>query len=485
METIIFQVIDWKQQNEIIEDTEETEDDSEELTDDEKKKNQIIRYKIRLYGRTNENKSIYVNVDNYTPYFYVKVPNDWNDYKIQCLVSHIKSKIKYKSALEGLKGFDSVMRKDLYGFTAYKDFKFVRFIFHNMKSFKTFENWIQKNSIENKLLSNTPFRLKLYESNIEAFIRCMHIQKLCASGWIKISNYTTYLPTHTYCDIAIKTHWKNLVAYDSNSIQKFVIASVDIECMSLGGDFPQAIDPDDKVNFEKMLNNLVVEIKKDENKYKNDNELLNMILHNPKSYPKYNYYEFKKPGDPIIQIGTTLSYYGDSEPFSKHIITLGGCKKIKGLEDVEIKCYDDEKKVLLSWTKLIQKTNPDIITGWNIVGFDFPYMYDRCRKLKILDKFSELSRIRGEKSIFNEKTLSSSALGDNILRFFDMEGRIIIDMMKERQREAKLDSYKLDFVASTYIKEKITMLIINANKDFQIYTPSIYGIKSDDYINIT
>lgn len=65
---------------------------------------------------------------------------------------------------------------------------------------------------------------------------------------------------------------------------------------------------------------------------------------------------------------------------------------------------------------------------------------------KILDKFSEISRICGEKAEFKEKMLSSSALGDNILKYFDIKGRIVIDMMKERQRESKLDSYKLDYM---------------------------------------
>jgi len=189
------------------------------------------------------------------------------------------------------------------------------------------------------------------------------------------------------------------------------------------------------------------------------------------------------PGDPVIQIGTVFSYYGESEPFYKNIITLKGCDKIKGLEDVEIQSYDNEKSELLAWTKLIQKMDPDIITGWNINGFDFQYIHDRANKLGILDKFSALSRIIGEKAEFKEKVLSSSALGDNLLKYFDMGGRIIIDLMKVQQRDAKLDSFKLDFVASNYIKEKIVFYELNLDNSI-IYTNSVYGIKSEDYINI-
>jgi len=452
MEPIIFQIIDWIQYNEKKKIN--NSDNSGELNSDNElekelygddKEDTIDSYEIRLYGRTQDNKSILVNVNKYTPFFYVKIPKDWTETKIRTLINTMKSKINPK-LLKGFKSYDVVMRKDLYGFTAYKDFKFVRLIFYNMRTYKTFENWISRNKISNSLLSKYPIRLELYESNIEPFIRCMHIRKLNACGWVKISKYETLAQDYSHCGISIETDWKNLESYESTSMQKFVIASWDIECMSWSGNFPQAIDP-------------------------NDNEKLS---------------DEKKPGDPIIQIGTVFSYYGESEPFAKSIITLGGCNKVKGLEDVEIQSFKTEKQVLLAWTKLIQKMDPDIITGWNINGFDFQYIYDRARKLKILDKFSELSRLCDVKSEFKEKMLSSSALGDNILKFFEMEGRIIIDMMKERQRESKLDSYKLDFVASTYIKEKMIMCEImeDVNKSI-IYTSSVYGIKTDDYINIT
>ena len=492
MEPQIFQIIDCIQFNDKI--NQENFDNSNNLNSDEELEQElngsnetelIDSYKIRLYGRTQDNKSIVVNINNYTPFFYIRIQKDWSESKIRTLINHIKSKISNPKILKGFKSFDTVMRKDLYGFTGYKDFKFVRLIFYNMRSYKTFENWINNNKIYNSLISKNSIKLQLYESNIEPFIRCMHIRKLNACGWVKISKYEHYDLTYSHCGIAIQTDWTNLEAVESNSVQKFVIASWDIECMSLSGDFPQAIHPEDKERFNKMISNLVKKIKeKKTHKYIKECDIISEILLNPNIYTEYKEFKFNHEGDCIIQIGTVFSYYGESEPFAKSIITLGGCNKVNGLEDVEIQSFKTEKQVLLAWTKLIQKMDPDIITGWNINGFDFQYIYDRAIKLKILGKFSELSRLCGEKSEFKEKMLSSSALGDNMLKFFDMGGRIIIDMMKERQRESKLDSYKLDFVASTYIKEKIIICLIEKDKSI-IYTSSIYGIKSDDYINIT
>ena len=482
MEPIIFQIIDWIQYNDTdINDLDESDELEKELGIEKELK--ISKYKIRLYGRNIDNKSVCVNINDYTPFFYVKIPSEWTNSKVLSLVNLIKGKVA-KSALSGFKSFDVLERKDLYGFTGYKSFKFLRLIFHNMKSYKSFEYWIQNNKISHTLLSKNIFKLQIYESNIEPFIRCMHIRKLNACGWVKISDYEEYSNSYSHCDIAIQTGWTNLESYDSTTIQKFIVASWDIECMSSSGNFPQAIESEDKKEFNKMINSIKYEINK---KYISDGQLIKMLYEDDSlsiQLKKFKDFKFKYLGDSIIQIGTVLSYYGESEPFFKSIITLKGCDKIKGLEDVEIQSYDNEKDVLIAWTKLIQEKDPDVITGWNINGFDFQYLFDRAKRLKIVDKVSRLSRVRDEFTEFKDKTLSSSALGDNILKYYDMGGRIIIDLMKVQQRDSKLDSYKLDFVASTYIKEKMIMCKIGKNKSI-IYTSGIYGIKEDDYVNIS
>jgi DNA polymerase elongation subunit (family B) len=428
-EDIYFQIIDWNQCHEIttVENSSETSLEKELGGNTEEK----LEYKIRLFGRTRENKSIFINVENFTPYFYIEIPTTWTKTKTFLLISHIKKKIANKKITDGLKDFTIVEKKKFKGFTDYKDFKFIRLVFSNLISFKSFERWIERYRIQDQSLFPKPTKLTIYESNIDPFIRCMHIQKLNSCGWIKLSKYEEYEDALSYCDINVKTDWNYLIPYENNSIQKFIIASFDIECMSESGNFPEA---------------------------KNDN-------------------------DPIIQIGTVFSYYGESEPFYKHMITLNGCTKIKALEDVDIECYKTEKKVLMAWTSLIQRLDPDVITGYNINGFDFEYIKDRAKKFGILKEFSKLSRIIGEEAPWKEKQLSSSAMGDNLLKYFDMSGRIIIDLMKVLQRDAKLDSFKLDNVSSYYIKEVIKGKEI-VNNTTIITTNSIYGIKEDQYVNI-
>ena len=99
--------------------------------------------------------------------------------------------------------------------------------------------------------------------------------------------------------------------------------------------------------------------------------------------------------------------------------------------------------------------NPDIVIGYNIWGFDIEYIWNRSIEIGINPKFQiGLGKICRRKSILKEQKLSSSALGDNIFNLLDVDGIVMIDLLKVIQKDFKLDSYKLDNVASIYIGDK-------------------------------
>lgn len=154
-------------------------------------------------------------------------------------------------------------------------------------------------------------------------------------------------------------------------------------------------------------------------------------------------------GDEIIQIGSTFHRYGETHVSRKVIINLGECDHV---EDTEVIVCNTETELIETWCKLIESTDPDVITGYNILGFDFAYIHDRACELGCTAAFNRLGRIVDLPTNFKEARLSSSALGDNVLRYLDTHGRTIIDLMKVVQRDHKLDSYKLDTVASHFMK---------------------------------
>lgn len=343
-----FQVLDWDYYHE--------DDDGDEGES-------LKKYVIRLYGMSRDNKSVFVKVKEYAPHFYVEIPKDWPKPKVMMLIEIVKEEIrKYKPEhISSLKSWDLVDKHIFWEFTNYKLFKFIRLIFHSYDGFRTFANVFNR-KISDIKLGHGAKKFRVFESNIEPLLRCMHRRNLEAVGWIKIPadkyQYFDETKKPSINDICVQTKWINLEPIDDKTIAPFRIAAFDIECESEDGSFPQP----------------------------------------------------ERDNDHVIQIGTTFSKYGENECYFKHIITLGSCDPIEG---AVVESYNNEVQVLIAWTKLLRKMNPDVLTGYNIFGFDYKYLYERARKLGCSKSFSKLGRIVNESTVFIDKELKSSALGQN------------------------------------------------------------------------
>jgi len=97
----------------------------------------------------------------------------------------------------------------------------------------------------------------------------------------------------------------------------------------------------------------------------------------------------------------------------------------------EVITFVSEKKMLEAFVDYIRDKNPDILTGWNFILFDLPYILDRMRALKINP--SSLARLEG----FDSKR-------NDIIR-----GRCIFDLLEgyKKTNLQKKESYRLDAIA--------------------------------------
>lgn len=492
---LVFQILDWY-----------TIDLENELHDEES--DEIFsetKYIIKLFGVTQDGHSVSVNVLDWTPYFFISGNKRFKNYEISQLKFTLKGLLpkKFKNDLIDIISID---RKSIWGFTNNEKQQYLKLIFTNSTTMSITRNKLMKMN-----------KYKFHETNIDPFLRFIHFQNIKPSGWISISDYDInedILPSK--CQINISTQWKNIIDTEVNSMAPFIIASFDIECTSSHGDFPVAIKTynksakelleyynsnNDNINIkelildavkslfklhdEQILSVVYTKTKINENTIlKHFDDIYNILIDaiNPnisktsQLEDKFNKIFPKIHGDPIIQIGTTFHKYGDSNCYYKNIITLGTCSDINNVDVIQC---NTEEEVLLQWTELINRIDPDIITGYNILGFDFNYMYSRSLELNCQNDFMSCGRLEDTISEFKEKMLSSSALGDNCLKYINMEGRVIFDMMKIVQKDHKLDTYKLDNVASTFIKGKV----LNKENNYYI-TDNISGLNIGSYIHI-
>ena len=434
-----FQIYDYIEDHDSIED--DDSDDKSKLLGD---------YIIHVFGRTMDDKSIYAKVTGFTPYFYIELPSKWehlSNYEIKIKLELLEKWLKsrgnnkiWSQYKETLLRIDYIKSKKPEGFTfdlttqEERKFNFARLVFNNSDGMKKYYYYFEKNDVPYiPNVINEPTKFKLYEANILPMLRCFHIRNISGCSWISIDNnkIITIKKSNkkSYCDVEISVDWENLNPIKKDSNAPFKIASFDIEVFSHDGQFPQA---------HRRL-------------------------------------------DEIIQIGITYTRISESNPYRKWIACL---KNTNPIENIDLVSFENEDELIEAFIEEIKNYDCDIITGYNIFGFDEKYIYDRCDKiLNMKSDISFLSKLKNRYCNFKEMKLASSALGENILKFWETPGRVHIDLLKEVQKTYNLSNYKLDFVASTYIRGEIESYELIDNT-FLFKSKSINDIQINDYIHI-
>lgn len=271
--------------------------------------------------------------------------------------------------------------------------------FHFMHlNFKSLEHRRKVNSI---FMYNNEFKqYHVYESNIDPVLRLMHRTGIQSTGWLDTGD--TCVRSHlAKTDIDLWCNdWSTLKPVERDDIAPFIVASFDIECNSSTGKFP---DPN-------------------------------------------------VPDDACFQIAISLCKFGSDEPYEKV------CLCYKKTEGPDVISFDTEKEMLLAFKKYMNEKDIDILTGWNIFGFDLEYIYKRANMVGCGLDFYQLGKLKDTECHLVMKKLSSSALGDNFLKLLPMSCRFVFDMFHEVKKGYKLDSYSLNNVSKLYLgDQKIDM----------------------------
>lgn len=163
------------------------------------------------------------------------------------------------------------------------------------------------------------------------------------------------------------------------------------------------------------------------------------------------------------------------------------------VDNVEIETYDTEAEVLIQWSNLIQRENPDIIIGYNIFGFDYEFMFRRAEENNCVIPFLKLSKnideicgtlCKDSGKFRIEETSIHIASGQHDLKYIKMDGRIQIDLYNYFRREENLTSYKLDYVSGYFIGDLVKDKEYNSdNNTTIIYTTNITGLLIDSFIH--
>jgi len=104
-------------------------------------------------------------------------------------------------------------------------------------------------------------------------------------------------------------------------------------------------------------------------------------------------------GFPVIEEGdkelTAIALYdGAASKYTAFILDKDGKLKDSETSDTIIQSFDNEESLISHFMNKWEEIQPTIITGWNIDGFDVPYLYNRIKRVMGTNFAKRLSPIR-------------------------------------------------------------------------------------------
>lgn len=364
---------------------------------------------IKMFGTSEHGQSIALSVYNFMPYFCVPLqeevlPEKWPELCIafhHALEKRMGQTVTNKKGLETVTFVDSVEMIEKMTIMNYqeKPTPFFKITFTSPKHIPPARTLLEGQGLDVQGLKWATY--PPFEAAVLYVLRFMIDCGIGGASWVGLpkGKYIEILPEKREChtDLELAISYEDLVAYAVDDEQwshlaPLRILSFDIECAGRKGKFPE---------------------------------------------PSI---------DPVIQISNYVQVQGQEKPIIKNIMTLNTCDPIAG---IDVRCYKTETELLQAWSQFVLESDPDMLTGYNIVTFDLWYLSERAKKLGI-KQFNAFSRspspMKGK-----ESTFSSNQTGSRESKEWTIDGRVVFDMYQVILSNHKLSSYTLNNVANHFL----------------------------------
>lgn len=425
------------------------------------------KYVVDVYGRTEEGPAM-VRIEGFKPYFWVLPGTN--------TIAQLKSKLTSEKINASKVVVTEHSKYDAFeGFNHFKPVKAWKIEFDSMK------DWRGGAKVCKDMFP------KMYESNIPPFLRLFHERELGPASPI------VFQPSSK-----LEGGWcaqYRDVSADPSKVIPLKVAAYDIECTSRTGQFPIAVK-----DWEYVIKQFAEDLENDDESTLTDILLKRLQLEGfvapsgwrekvlvpflsrdaIQSYiedEKWDKFEseFSKLmgstqiGDPIIQIGVSIRLSTDMLTTVKRRVFVWGT--VSGSSDF-VSC-DSEGDTLEAFEAFIKDENVDIVCGYNTYGFDDKYVHDRA---EINGVKLNIGRTDIWGSLMDHKVFELAS-GKYNVNFLKMPGRLSIDLLLNMRREHNLDSYTLDNVASTFLRDKVVRA-----EGSTIYTKTTRGLFAGNYV---
>jgi DNA polymerase elongation subunit (family B) len=346
---------------------------------------------LRAYTIDHEGKTIIVNIEGYKPCLYVEMPTSSS-------IEFQEKIIEWGEEQQGVFFADVVFKKNLYNLHLDDNGKDILFPFLKLEFTKygDFTQFTMNNAGKAVDIYGKRIILKLHETHLHLEIVAKFLATTCfpPTGWIDINTKSPIYPPNksctfysTKCDISEIT----VVSNDDTIVEPYV-ASFDIEANSSNiNSMPNALIEDDRIF------------------------LISVVGVNSK-HTKKNIFCLAELDDHILDEGTIVH-----------------------------KCKN-EQELLLRFAEHVRIENYNILIGYNILSWDFEYIYNRSLQTKV-----------GEQGVFPRfgcypnmtdkiADVRTNARINQKSTYINPAGRLIIDLLPIIRKNYSFMNYKLGTV---------------------------------------
>ncbi len=378
---------------------------------------QNYKYVVDVFGRTKDDDVVKVRLTGFSPYFYIKYDESISKEKMISMLEEqaTKNNSRFKNSKSvRFIGMKILLESKLDAMNGFNGLKPVK-----VWKVVCTSLWMFKNA--GRAAENLGWTT--YETDLPPYIRLFHELDLSPASPISFEADPEDVPEDVNVDICYTVDYQEVESCPNEKVPLY-LAAYDIEVYSESGSFPVATNPNDEV----------------------------------------------------IQIGVSFRYSDDMLNSYRRLVFVNGTVEPSADSSVEFIPCANERDLLLKFEKCIRDENPDVICGYNTFGFDDGYIAERAIRLKCALNFGRTVGNEWDEHVKTEKKKFELASGTFAVRYFHVPGRLPIDLMLSVRREQNLDSYKLDNVASTFLRDKVTKLERMDSTRVKISTKNTRGL---------
>jgi DNA polymerase delta subunit 1 len=360
------------------------------------------RATVKLFGVTERGHSVMLHVTDFLHYLYVAAPVNFGRGDCEAFKIYLEGQIaQHQPAIHTVQ---LCLRENLYGYQGNQQSPYIKITVTDPKFINKVRTTIEKGEANWKGMWKGAEGGILTFDSIQYVLRFMIDTKMQGMSWVEApSKAYKLIPANerqSNCQIEAEVGYRDLITHKPEGewakMAPLRILSFDIECAGRKGIFPE---------------------------------------------PNH---------DPVIQIANIVTKYGEDKPFVRNVFCLDTTSLIVNTQIFE---FEKEEKMLMAWRDFLEQVDPDIIIGYNIANFDFPYLLDRAKHLKV-HGFDRWTRLHSVKSQAKETNFSSKQMGNRDTKATNTNGRLQLDLLQLIQRDHQLRSYTLNSVSAQFLGEQ-------------------------------